>query len=117
MVEVTLLGKGTLAIRIGEWFRASPEFELVEVIPVVPEPAWSDSLAAWARDHDVHVVETGDYRDHPGAADGPRTGLAVSVFYDRIVRPSFIQRCDRILNLHNGPLPRYRGVAPINWAL
>ena len=36
---------------------------------------------------------------------------------DSILDADFIARFDRILNLHNGPLPRYRGVSPINWAL
>jgi methionyl-tRNA formyltransferase len=39
------------------------------------------------------------------------------VFYDKIIKAWFIARCAQILNLHNGPLPRYRGVSPINWAL
>jgi methionyl-tRNA formyltransferase len=39
------------------------------------------------------------------------------VFYDKIIKEWFITHCARILNLHNGPLPRYRGVSPINWAL
>jgi methionyl-tRNA formyltransferase len=116
-IAVTLLGKGSLAVRIGEWFCASPAYELVEVVPVMPEPAWTDSLAGWARDRDVPGVETGDYRDLAQVAHGQRLGLVISVFYDRIIQPWFIERCDRILNLHNGPLPRYRGVAPINWAL
>jgi methionyl-tRNA formyltransferase len=116
-IDVTMLGKGSLAIRISEWFRASPDHDLVEVVPVIPEPTWTDSLAAWAREHDVHVVETGHYRDLPQVAHGQRMDLVFSVFYDRIIPPWFIERCDRILNLHNGPLPRYRGVAPINWAL
>ena len=50
-------------------------------------------------------------------AEGWTTDLAVSIFYDRIIKDWFIRKCHRILNLHNGPLPRYRGVSPINWAL
>jgi hypothetical protein len=78
--RVILLGKGTLAVRAAEWFLASPRHRLELVVPVIPEPAWTDSLAAFCREQGVPVV-------------------------------------DRILNLHNGPLPRYRGVSPINWAL
>jgi methionyl-tRNA formyltransferase len=39
------------------------------------------------------------------------------VFYDRIIKAWFIDKCKKILNLHNAPLPKYRGVSPINWAL
>jgi hypothetical protein len=110
-----LLGKGDLAIRIAEWFLASPDYRLTHVVPVVPEPAWTGSLIAWGRERGVPYVDTGDHRDLPGpdrVAD-----LGISVFYDRIVPPEFIERFGRLLNLHNSPLPRYRGVSPINWAL
>lgn len=115
MKTVVLLGKGDLAIRVADWFADSPDHELVSVIPVVPEPAWTGSLTTWARGHDVPIVESGHWRDLPeelGTID-----LGISVFYDKILREAFIERFGRLLNLHNGPLPRYRGVAPINWAL
>ena len=43
--------------------------------------------------------------------------LVFSVFYDKIIKDWFIRKCNKILNLHNAPLPKYRGVQPINWAL
>ncbi|MEX0815884.1 MAG: formyltransferase family protein [Gaiellales bacterium] len=118
MKSVVLLGKGTLAIRIGEWFRKSSVFELKQVVPVVPEPDWTDSLIAWAKEKRVPYAESGDYRDVEEVRTGSWTvDLALSVFYDRILAEWFIERCGRILNIHNSPLPRYRGVSPINWAL
>jgi methionyl-tRNA formyltransferase len=108
------MGKGALAIRVGQWFLASAEHTLDRVVPVVPEPQWTDSLADWADENGVEVVRSGDYVDIPADA---RLDLVFSVFYDRIVDPGFIARTARILNLHNAPLPRYRGVSPINWAL
>ncbi len=116
--NVILLGKGALAIRVAEWFLQNPDYTLKLVVPVIPEPKWTDSISAWANKHDVPLVESGRYKDIPGVKDEHwRIDLAFSVFYDRIIRPWFIDKCDRILNLHNGPLPRYRGVSPINWAL
>ena len=113
-----VLGKGALGIRVAEWFRTSPEWDLRAVVPVVPEPEWADSLVSWARVHDVGLVASGDCEDVATLlGDAWATDLAFSVFYDRIIRESFIGRCNRILNLHNSPLPRYRGVSPINWAL
>lgn len=105
MKSVAVLGKGTLAVRIAAWFHSSSDYELVAVVPVVPEPTWTDSLSDWARNADVPVLES-------AAAD-----LGVSVFYERILGREDIRRFGRLLNLHNGPLPRYRGVSPINWAL
>lgn len=116
--NVILLGKGALAIRVADWFLRSPDYDLNLVVPVIPEPKWTDSLSAWAKEHGVPLVESGHYKDIPGVRDeGWRIDLAFSVFYDRIIKPWFIDQCGRILNLHNGPLPRYRGVSPINWAL
>jgi methionyl-tRNA formyltransferase len=116
--QVILLGKGDLSIRIGEWFMQSPDYHLQAVVPVIPEPTWTGSLASWARAHHLQVVESGHFRDLPGVqTEAWHVDLALSVFYDKIIREWFIQKCGRILNLHNGPLPKYRGVSPINWAL
>jgi methionyl-tRNA formyltransferase len=108
-----VLGKGTLAIQIADWFHRSADYELQHIVPVMPEPAWTESLAGWARAHGVPVVDSGHWRDLP---DVPND-IGISVFYDRILPAGFIARFHRLLNLHNSPLPRYRGVSPINWAL
>ena len=113
--SVIVLGKGTLAIRAAEWFRRADDYEIAGVVPVVPEPTWTDSLIEWCREHDVPFVDSGRFQDALG--EGERVDLAVSIFYDKIIRAGFIDSCERIVNLHNGPLPRYRGVSPINWAL
>jgi methionyl-tRNA formyltransferase len=116
--EVVVLGKGTLAIRVAQWFADAPGYSLIAVIPSMPAPTWTDSLPEWARSRGVPVIESGRYEDLPQLAEPAwRPGLAFSVFYSRIIKAPFIDRCHRILNLHNGPLPRYRGVSPINWAL
>jgi methionyl-tRNA formyltransferase len=115
--RVVVLGKGTLAIRVADWFRRSEAYELRTVVPVVPEPAWTDSFLGWSEAAGVEHVPSGDYRDLASEEGDWATDLAVSVFYDRILPDWFIRRCRRILNIHNGPLPRYRGVSPINWAL
>ena len=112
-----VLGKGALAVQIAQWFLRSEAYSLTGVVPVIPEPTWTDSLVAWARGHDVPYVESGDYGELAAEDDQPVAELGISVFYDRILTAAFIARFDRLLNLHNGPLPRYRGVSPINWAL
>ena len=116
--QVILLGKGSLAIRIAEWFDACTEYDLISIVPVIPEPEWTASLSDWARSARIPVVGSGDFRDIPGAdRDDWSVDLIFSVFYDRIFPARFLDKCAMALNLHNGPLPRYRGVSPINWAL
>lgn len=111
-MKTILLGKGNLAIKIGEWFLKSPKYELICVIPDVPEPTWNDSLIQWCQNNKMRYLESGDYRYFIEKID-----LAISVFYGKIIKKEFIDRCGKIINLHNGPLPKYRGVRPINWAL
>jgi methionyl-tRNA formyltransferase len=118
MQTVILLGKGELGIRVANWFRNSADFKLSAVVPAIPEPSWAPSLRAWAVERHVDVIESGHFQDLPGVRDDNwSVDLAVSIFYDRIIKEWFIRKCRRILNLHNGPLPKYRGVSPINWAL
>ncbi len=116
--KVIVLGKGSLAIRIAEWFCESKEYELVQIVPVLPEPTWTDSFIQWANERGVPIVASGHYQDASFLEnEGEKIDLAFSVFYDKIIRKWFIDSCEKILNIHNGPLPRYRGVSPINWAL
>ena len=110
--NVVLLGKGTLAIKAANWFLQNEN--LVAVVPDMPEPTWTESLANWAKVNNVPVIESGHYKDLP---QDLQIDLAMSVFYGKIIRQKFIGRCKDIINLHNGPLPMYRGVRPINWAL
>jgi methionyl-tRNA formyltransferase len=111
--RVVVLGKGELAGNVAKWFLDNPAYELFCVVPNNPAVSWTLRLEDWARDHKVPVVDSGRTSDvPPGVID-----LAVSVTYDKIIKPDFIARCKRIINIHNSPLPKYRGVNPINWAL
>src|SRR5688572_26562369 len=118
MKTVVLLGKGDLAIRVAEWFKNSPDHKLIAIIPVIPEPNWTPSFRSWGKSNSVPVVESGHCKDLKDViGDDWNVDLALSVFYDKIIKDWFISKCGRILNLHNGPLPKYRGVSPINWVL
>jgi methionyl-tRNA formyltransferase len=114
---VVLLGKGELAIQVAEWFRRADGWRLTRVVPVVPEPTWAESLSDWADGNAVPLVESGNWADLPIEPAHQLADLAISVFYDRILPAEFLARFGRALNIHNAPLPRYRGVSPINWAL
>ena len=48
---VVLLGKGSLAVRIGQWFCENPGYSLKLVVPVMPVPTWTESLGDyWAKE-------------------------------------------------------------------
>ena len=113
MKNVVVLGKGKLAIQICDWFLNSPDYNLIYVVPVSPSPTWTESLPNWCIQRNINWVQSGDYKHLPDF----EIDLAFSCFYDKIIKKGFINKCGRILNLHNSPLPHYRGVSPINWAL
>lgn len=110
-MNVVLLGKGSLAIKVAEWFKENTN--LLYVVPDMPEPTWTDSMIEWCKNNNVDYIESGDYNDIPDVD----IDLAMSVFYGNIIKQNFIDSCRNIINLHNSPLPKYRGVRPINWAL
>jgi len=116
--KVIVVGKGILAIRIADWFKKSKDYKLLFVVPVIPEPSWTASFVKWAKKNNVSFVKSGHYKDIPNVKKpGWKIDLVFSVFYDKIIENWFIRKCQKILNIHNGPLPKYRGVSPINWAL
>ena len=55
------MGKGSLAIKVANWFFENEN--LVAVVPDMPEPTWTDSLAEWAKSKNVKVIESGHYKD------------------------------------------------------
>jgi methionyl-tRNA formyltransferase len=109
-MNVVVFGKGSLAINVCNYLLGRNE--LSYVVPVVPEPSWTNSLVEWCIDNGVPYIASGNYRDLSLPVD-----LGISVFYGKIFKKDFIDSCGRLINIHNGPLPRYRGMSPINWAL
>lgn len=108
------MGKGDLAIKISDWFLKSEDYNLSYIVPVLPEPVWTSSISKYAESKGVKIIDSGHYKDVP---ENVQIDLAFSIFYDKIIKQDFIDRCGKIINLHNSPLPMYRGVSPINWAL
>ncbi len=118
MQTVIVLGKGELACRICQWFLESDSYSLEYVVPVIPEPSWTSSLTQWCRSNDVRFVDSGHFVDLDDIKEPMwKADLVFSVFYDKILPGWFLEKSRRAVNLHNGPLPKYRGMNPINWAL
>ena len=113
MKRTVLFGKGELAIKIAKYLNESEKFDLAQVIPSTPEPTWTNSLTNWCLHNGIKVIESGNLDDLPrGEYD-----FGISVFYSKILNEIQISKFKKIVNLHNSPLPKYRGANPINWAL
>lgn len=105
------MGKGDLSIQIAEYFHQSSEWELCAVIPDSPEPDWTSSLSKWADKHGIPLIQ--DLEE----ISNTKFDLGFSCYFGKILREKHLEVFSLALNLHNGPLPKYRGVNPVNWAL
>lgn len=114
--NVVVLGKGSLAIQIAQWFLDSPSYSLICVVPQIPEPTWTESLVDWACTNGVPFIKSGNYTDLLKDKK-EKIDLGVSIFYDKIIKHDFIEYAGKLINIHNSALPKYRGVKPIHWAL
>lgn len=84
------------------------------------ENTWFESVAAWAAQHDIPVYAPDDI-NHPlwvARVRELKPDILFSFYYRHMVKPAILEIPPRgCLNLHGSLLPRYRGRAPINWAL
>jgi len=78
---VVVLGKGTLAVRIAQYFHSSKDFNLLGIVPVLPEPKWTDSFANWAKDQGIEILNLGDL-----ILSGSAVDLGFSCYYGKILK-------------------------------
>ena len=93
------------------------EYYLMAIVPVIPESDWTSSIIKFANSNNIPYVKDGEVSGLGTILGDNKIDLAFSVFYEKLIQPDFILKCERILNYHIAPLPKYRGVRPINWAL
>ncbi|MGH8760807.1 MAG: formyltransferase [Burkholderiales bacterium] len=84
------------------------------------ENIWFESVAAIARRYDIAVAtpddpNTGEFTDRISTL---RPDFVFSFYYRRMLKPALLSAGARgALNMHGSLLPKYRGRAPINWAV
>lgn len=111
-MTAVVFGKGPVAVRATQLLRAQ-SYDVKFVVPSSSELADQQHLGEWAQSEGIDVRRP----DRLDDLDFDLVDFGISVFYDRIFRQRHIDRFGMLVNVHNGPLPRYRGVRPINWAL
>jgi methionyl-tRNA formyltransferase len=115
-----VIGKGAMAAHACDVLAGLASWDLRMVVTTEHEPDWDVCLSAHVVTTypDVTLDRSGDWRTLLSAkVDHAKLDLVFSVMYDRIIRRELIDAGVRILNLHPGRLPEYRGVRPVNWAL
>lgn len=84
------------------------------------EPQWFPSVAHLASDYSIPTIATEGPKDPLvlEALQAMQPDLLLSVYYRKMI-PGYILEIPRLgcFNMHGSLLPRYRGRAPINWAL
>lgn len=112
MPSAVVFGKGRVAahalnklIELG--------YEISYVVPTEPQPKIGVNFVQEAERHGCKVQKIRTLDDLPEV----EVDLGLSVYYNRIFKQRHIDRFGTLLNVHNAPLPRNRGVLPVNWAL
>jgi methionyl-tRNA formyltransferase len=84
------------------------------------ETIWFDSVARTASEYGIEVIAP----DDPNAAGivarvaAARPDFVFSFYYRRMLGPQLLGLASRAaLNMHGSLLPKYRGRAPVNWAI
>ena len=84
------------------------------------ETIWFGSLASTAAEYAIPTIMPGD----PNSADvvarvaAARPDFIFSFYYRRMLAPALLALAPRgALNMHGSLLPKYRGRAPVNWAI
>jgi methionyl-tRNA formyltransferase len=84
------------------------------------ETIWFESVAAIARRYDIAVASpddpnTGEFAERIGEL---RPDFVFSFYYRRMLKSALLSAGTRgALNMHGSLLPKYRGRAPVNWAV
>lgn len=77
-------------------------------------------LAVLTRRHDVDTVIATDANDPEFLSSLERhlaPDVAISIFWKRRFKPTFLQRFSQALNYHNGSVPDYRGLRATPWSI
>jgi len=108
-----LFGKGELAIYCAEKYLTKYKKNNLKIIPTLPEPTWTESLTQWAQINGIKVLDFEEIKE----SSLEENSIGLSIFYDKIFKKEIISKFYRLCNIHNAPLPKYRGMNPVNWAL
>jgi len=82
------------------------------------ENIWFGSVASLARSHGIETLEDPDPQAILDKLRAIRPEFIFSFYYRRMLSPQLLAAARRgAFNLHGSLLPKYRGRAPVNWAI
>jgi len=125
-MRIVFMGTAELACRPLDALFAKPEFKIVAVVTQPDRPRGRDlrlqpsPVKARAIEHKLPVLQPDRARDPAFIAELQRLApeLIVVVAYGQILPQSILDLPQHgALNVHTSLLPKYRGAAPIQWAI
>jgi len=122
MSGIVLAGYSDVGFRCAKWLLdSSEEVRLVYTHPDAPgETRWWESLADLAAQRGVPVRLVASL-DDPSEAERIRAlapDFLFSFYFRKMIPPAVLSIPTKgALNMHGSLLPRYRGRAPVNWAI
>ncbi len=125
--RLRLAAFGSPAFAIPSFERLRSEHELVLVVAQPDKPAGrgmaprTPAAAAWAREHELPLAQPERLKRDEAFRERLRAlelDVAVTAAYGKLL-PEALLRIPRhgFLNVHASLLPKYRGAAPVQWAL
>lgn len=121
--RVAIFGKNTIAVKVLQVLEQHNDCEICLVVPNNNDNGkndWQLSLKFYANQKNYNVKQFQKIKnpDTISYLKDLRLDFIFSVQYDQIIDQSVIDTAKfGAINLHFAPLPKYRGVSPIAWAL
>ena len=82
------------------------------------ERIWFASVAGLAREHGIRTLEDPAAGEIFSAVQQARPDFIFSFYYRRMLPAPLLELARRgAFNMHGSLLPKYRGRAPVNWAV
>ncbi len=123
-MRLYLLGSGEFAVPTFEHLRR--RHEVLAVVSQPDRPAGRKrmltptAVGRWAEEHALELRRAGDANDLAFVSEiaaRPADAAVVIAFGQKLGEPLIEALGPFVINLHGSLLPRYRGAAPINWAM
>lgn len=123
MKRAMVFGKNAIAIECTKILLATDGVELVGVCPNnndTGKDGWQRSFARFCHEQNIEIFRFENIRDKDSINElrGLDLDLIFSFQYDQIISQELLDiMAGGAINIHFSPLPRYRGVSPVAWAL
>ena len=125
-MRIVYFGSGEFGLPTLEALHASSAYSVVAVVSQPDKPAGrkrvltATPIAAWAASQGLAVLKSADVNTPECVAEiaGFAPDASVVIAFGQKLSPDLIGAMGRLaVNVHSSLLPRFRGAAPINWAM